>query len=280
MRFTARTPSLSWDGLLLVGNKKTPICSIIDPKVINNYFCEINTDPNYSAPIPVVIPEDARIPEISISLVTQFLSRLKRTAYSPDYVPFWIWRDYAYDLAPILMHVLFNSSLCSHTVPSIWKLADITPPPKEIPFSTNNQLRPISLTCIIMRLFERIVYQREMSNICNESIDSDQFAYRKGHNTTMALIKNQHYWLKWLDRDYDFVRVFSFDFTKAFDSVPHDILIPKIARLYINPYIFNWLTSFLESRQQRVRVDVLQLVLKTSTMDCCRELYLGWCFSL
>jgi hypothetical protein len=94
-----------------------------------------------------------------------------------------------------------------------------------------------------------------MSNICNESIDSDQFAYRKGHNTTMALIKNQHYWLKWLDRDYDFVRVFSFDFTKAFDSVPHDILIPKIAMLYINPYIFNWLTSFLESRQQRVRVD-------------------------
>lgn len=91
----------------------------------------MNTDPNYSAPIPVVIPEDARIPEISISLVTQFLSRLKRTASGPDDLPFWIWRDYAYDLAPILTHV-FNSSLRSQTVSSIWKLADITPVPKEI----------------------------------------------------------------------------------------------------------------------------------------------------
>ena len=62
----------------------------------------------------------------------------------------------------------------------------------------------------------------ELSNICNDYIDFDQFAYRGGHNSTMALIKCQHTWLKWLDGNADFVRIFSFDFSKAFDSVSHN----------------------------------------------------------
>ena len=49
-----------------------------------------------------------------------------------------------------------------------------------------------------MRLFERLVYRFELSNICKDYIDFDQFAYRGGHNSTMALIKCQHTWLKWL----------------------------------------------------------------------------------
>ena len=47
----------------------------------------------------------------------------------------------------------------------------------------------------------------------------------------------------------------SFDFSKAFDSVPHDLLFEKIKKLPINPYVVNWLISFLENRIQRVMVD-------------------------
>ena len=106
-------------------------------------------------------------------------------------------------------------------------MADIMPLPKETPFRTCNQLRPISLTNIIMRLFERVVFRCELSHVINNSIGSDQFAYRKGLNTTMALVKCQHEWLRRLDSDADFIRIFSFDFTKAFDSVPHDIVCRK-----------------------------------------------------
>ena len=55
-----------------------------------------------------------------------------------------------------------------------------------------------------------------------------QFAYKENSETTMALVKSQHYWLKWLDRNADFVRVLSFDFSKAFDAVPHYILSDKL----------------------------------------------------
>ena len=63
-----------------------------------------------------------------------------------------------------------------------------------------------------MRLFERLVYKHELSgelsNICRDFIDLDQFAYREGHNSTMALIKYQHKWLSWLDGGANFVNVF------------------------------------------------------------------------
>ena len=98
-------------------------------------------------------------------------------------------------------------------------------------------------------------YRFELSIICNDYIDLDQFAYREGHNSTMALIKCQHTWLKWLDGNADFVRIFSFEYSKAFDSVSHNILCSKLKQVNINPYIINRLISFLDQRKKRVVVD-------------------------
>lgn len=52
-----------------------------------------------------------------------------------------------------------------------------------------------------------------------------------------------------------FVRVFSFDFSRAFDSIPQAIVCDKLASLNINPYVINWIVSFLSNRKQRVVVD-------------------------
>ena len=71
----------------------------------------------------------------------------------------------------------------------------------------------------------------------------------------MALLKSQHNWLKWLDGNVNFVRIFSFDFNKAFDSVSHRILVGKLKDVDINPYILNWLISFISNTKQRVVVD-------------------------
>ena len=53
----------------------------------------------------------------------------------------------------------------------------------------------------------------------------------------------------------DFVRVFSFEFSKAFDSVPKAIVCNKLMSLKMNPYVTNWIVSFLSNRKQRVVVD-------------------------
>ena len=72
-----------------------------------------------------------------------------------------------------------------------------------------------------MRIFEKLVFKQEIRAKLKSIIGKDQFAYRKGSNTTMAIIKCQHQLLKWLEaEDVDFIRVISFDFSKAFDSFP------------------------------------------------------------
>ena len=96
---------------------------------------------------------------------------------------------------------------------------------------------------------------KQFITITITAIGPGQFAYKKGCNTTLALLTCHHHWLKWLDRTTDFVRVFSFDFSKAFDSVPNAIVCNKLMSLNIDPYVINWIVSFLNNRKQRVVVD-------------------------
>ncbi|CAB4004398.1 sidekick-1-like isoform X1 [Paramuricea clavata] len=154
----------------------------------------------------------------------------------------------------VLTNVL-NSSMRQQRVPSMWKLANLSPLPKESPLTECDQLSPISLTNVIMRLFERIIFQEEIRHPSKLYIDKNQYAYRENSNTTAALIKCQHHWLKWLDDKANFIRVISFDFSKAFDSVPHDILTQKLKSTNLNPYIINWLINFISCRKQIVTVD-------------------------
>ena len=107
-----------------------------------------------------------------------------------------------------------------------------------------------------MRLFEKLVFKKEISGEVKSIIGKNQFTYRIGSNTTMTIFKCQHQWLKWLDdEEVNSVRVISFDFSKDFDSAPHDILCQKLKLTNLNPYIINWILDFLTNRKQRVVVD-------------------------
>ena len=48
------------------------------------------------------------------------------------------------------------------------------------------------------------------------------------------------------------VRLFAMDFSKASDSVNHELLSVKLKKVSLNPFIINWYLSFLEKRQKRV----------------------------
>jgi hypothetical protein len=45
------------------------------------------------------------------------------------------------------------------------------------------------------------------------------------------------------------------DFSKAFDLVPHDRLLKKIAETGVNLSVVIWIQEFLFGRSQRIRVD-------------------------
>ena len=58
-----------------------------------------------------------------------------------------------------------------------------------------------------------------------------------------------------MDKKSNCVRVFLFDFSKAFDTVSHRIVCNKVKDLKINPHVVNWLIDFQRNGKQRVAVD-------------------------
>ena len=88
------------------------------------------------------------------------------------------------------------------------------------------------------------------------NLSKTQIAYRQGGNCTDALLTIQHHICKFLDdSNCEAVRLFSMDFSKAFDSVKHNLLSAKLKQLPFNPYIINWCHSSWSNRQQCISVN-------------------------
>ena len=97
-------------------------------------------------------------------------------------------------------------------------------------------------------------------------LNNNQFAYRTGGSCTNALLKIQHEFLQALDsNDNRAVRLFTMDFSKAFDRVKHNLLIEKLTQSPLNPYIVNWYVSFLSDRNTEWSVIILFVIGRMST---------------
>ena len=80
-----------------------------------------------------------------------------------------------------------------------------------------------------------------------------QWGFLPGRSTSSALIYVIHDWMAHLDNNQEVYSVF-FDIRKAFDSVSHELLLTKLARIQVNPYIIQWVRCYLTGRSQMVVV--------------------------
>eukprot|EP00733_Pompholyxophrys_punicea_P000681 Pompholyxophrys_punicea_v1_NODE_229_length_2670_cov_9.980880.p2 type:complete len:204 gc:universal NODE_229_length_2670_cov_9.980880:931-320(-) len=78
-----------------------------------------------------------------------------------------------------------------------------------------------------------------------------QYGFRKGFNTTMALIRLYENALSNISDKRLGVGVF-IDIKKAFDSVNHKLLLQKLPKYGIKGQVLEWLTSYLCNRTQFV----------------------------
>ena len=76
----------------------------------------------------------------------------------------------------------------------------------------------------------------------------------RSRTCTTQLCTVIHDWSKTIDQGLQ-TNVFTLDFAKAFDSVPHERLKSKLFRYGINGKTLTWINNFLCQRHQRVAVN-------------------------
>ena len=81
---------------------------------------------------------------------------------------------------------IFNHSLSQSVVPTCFKRATIVPVPKKATVTELNDYRPVALTSIIMKCFERLV-KDHITSILPDTLDPLQFAYRPNRSTDDAI---------------------------------------------------------------------------------------------
>ena len=84
-------------------------------------------------------------------------------------------------------------------------------------------------------------------------LSANQWGFCSGKSIIQALLTATNDWLEMMESGIEAAAVF-FDFTKAFDSVPHKPLIEKLQAIGLDVYLVQWITDYLTNRMQYVVV--------------------------
>ncbi|KAF7239250.1 RNA-directed DNA polymerase from mobile element jockey [Varanus komodoensis] len=114
--------------------------------------------------------------------------------------------------------------------------------------------KPVSLTSIVGKTMERLIIERDLVMLDREGrLTVTQHSFRKNRSCQTNLVEFYDKVLRWLDGG-DAVDVVYLDFSKAFDKVPHDILVEKLSSFGIHQSTVRWIRAWLTDRKQKVTI--------------------------
>ena len=153
------------------------------------------------------------------------------------------------------LSAMFRKLIHLGEFPSCWKIASVTPIPKEGNSCRAKDFRPISITPVLSKVFERLIASRLHKFIETERIlPKTQFGYRKGLGTVDALLTFTSDIQAALNDGAE-VRAVAIDFSAAFDRVNHRGIIYNLQNIGVGGKFLSLCESFLAERRQYVTVD-------------------------
>jgi hypothetical protein len=225
-------------------------------KAFNEYFASVFTCPSAPSVSPNAA-DAATSPSVTFPehIVYKAMTQAKRSySVGPDGIPSVFWASLASVLA-LPVSVLFYASYHFAIVPNEWKRAHVTPLYKKGNAGSVTNYRPISLTCTLGKIMEAIIRDNMMAYCLSHNIiDRNQHGFIRNKSTCSQMLECLHEWCSGLDVG-GFFDVVYIDFRKAFDVVPHDLLVTKLANSGICERTLHWIVSFLSNRTQRVIIN-------------------------
>ena len=195
-------------------------------ETLNSYFFSVFTKEQLPLPSMSASPY-LSIDDLQISTegVAKQLSQLNpRKACGPDELPARVLKEISQSASEWLAFI-FQQSLNLNTVPSDWTKALVTAVHKKDNKSLPSNYRPISLTSICCKVMEHVVLSHMAKHLSKNSILIDeQHGFRQRFSCETQLISTIHDWAKTINirSQTDAILL---DFSKAFDSVPHQCLL-------------------------------------------------------
>ena len=147
---------------------------------------------------------------------------------------------------------LFNKCIKDENIPSIWKTAIVVPIHKKGPMNLPSNYRPVSLTCILCKVYEKFI-RTHILNFIKDKIISNQHGFVQGKSTLSNLLETIDCINEFLSDD-NYADILYLDFSKAFDSVSHYRLLIKMQNLGISTNMLNIVRDFLANRTMKVKV--------------------------
>ncbi len=156
-------------------------------------------------------------------------------------------------------------------VPLCFKKSTIVPIPKKNKITCLNDWRPVALTPIFSKCFEKLI-RDYICSVLPASLDLLQFAYRSNRSTDDAIAFTLHTALSHLENKNAYVRMLFVDYSSAFNTIVPATLVAKLQTLGLNRSLCSWILDFLTGRSQVVRMGnntSSPLTLNTGAPQCC-----------
>ena len=160
-------------------------------------------------------------------------------------------------LAPIIsltVSILFNNSVSEGIFPECFKTAKITPIFKSGDSNSTVNYQPIFMLPFLSKIFEKLMCARLDSYLkSNNILCTNQFGFRKNSNTSDAIIEFLDNVYSLLDSKQSTIAVY-LEFSKALDTVNHNILMSKLLNNGVRGVMQRWFESYLTNRKQYVSI--------------------------
>ena len=147
---------------------------------------------------------------------------------------------------------LINTSLSRNVFPDIMKCAEVSPIFKKDDNLLKGNFRPVSILTSISKIYENVVNNQLLGHFYE--IFNDLFsAFRKGHSCQLLLLKFVEDMKNALDQKHAVGALFM-DLSKAFDCLPHGLLVAKLHAYGLTPAACCLLGDYLSGSRQRVKI--------------------------
>ena len=151
--------------------------------------------------------------------------------------------------------LITNASLDEGVMPKSLKHAIVRPLLKKpsLDKDTLSSYRPVSNLTQLSKVIEKVVALRITTHVYDQQMDECfQSAYRKKHSTETALLYVTSAIKTAMDKKQGTILLLV-DFSSAFDTINHNILIRRLRLRYgFVGKILDWVISYLKERSQRV----------------------------